>query len=460
MKKLLLLLLILTVCCSACQSAAVSKETSTEGKVSTEISSPVENITAPESSTAPASEETAATSSAMPSESVSGNTESDVVYPRDYNRNQVDLDKYGIKDFRNEDGSLNYGYVIDQISENQFDEPLKKNEIRLYMYDTGLYTVKSSMYSQAFSSIPPYKEEEEAGYRYNGSSIHFTLPEFGEDLGFLNLSGRNITDETDHAFVLKTIAQMQYVPYQADQDYKAEPSGNLSKRLAVSIDYEDGVQDHFIVGYDLYVYHFEGKFEDLWDIQVADVTEISTEPVPDEYFMRLYATALRYLHTERTDRRDVFGLSLFFSDLWSPSAALDDQELYIQCLMEKGSLFLEYEGKTHRIEKEEDIRKVISVCLRDIPLDKEYTENALWETDSEKKYREDGIRIYVMRDEEIKAEFYVGSDGLIRHEYEIRWPASGNWGMQTLRMYCKADFVATHLNAVEWDALIALMETN
>ena len=83
--------------------------------------------------------------------------------------------------------------------------------------------------------------------------------------------------------------------------------------------------------------------------------------------------------------RDVFGLSLFFSDLWSPSAALDDQELYIQCLMEKGSLFLEYKGKTHRTEKEEDIRKVISVYLRDIPLDKEYTENALWETDSEKE---------------------------------------------------------------------------
>lgn len=452
MKKLLLLLLLLTVGCSACQSAAVSKETSTAHKASTENSTPAESKSVFESSSVPASEDAAA-SSAIPSETDSGHIESAVVYPRDYNRNQVDLAKYGIPDFKNEDGSLNYGFVINQISDAQFDEPLKKDEIRLYMYDTGFYTVKSPLYSHTFSPLPPYKEGEEAGYRYNGSSIRFTLPEFGEDLGFLNLSGRNITDETDHAFVLKTIAQMQYVPYRADQDYKAEPSGNLSKRLAVSIDYEDGVQDHFIVGYDLYVYHFEGKLDDLWDIQAADVTEISTEPVPDEYFMRLYATALRYLHAERIDRRDVFGLSLFFRDLWSPSAALNEQELFIKCLMEKGSLFLEHKGKTHRIEKEEDIRKVISVCLRDIPLDKAYTEEALWETDSEKKYREDGIRVYVMREDEIKAEFYVGPDGLIRREYEIRWPTSGNWGMQSLGMYCKADFVATHLNEVEWDAL-------
>ena len=392
-------------------------------------------------------------------ESIQGKGDSFEEYPRDFNRNQVKVEKYGIKDYRNSDGSINRGAVINEITEEQFGHTLNDNEIRLYMYDTGIYFVKTNPYSHSFSSVAPYDAEHEADYCINGSRISFTIPETGNSIGYNNLGGRKLQDEYDHAFVLKTIAQIPYVPYQSEKDYKAYADHSFPIRLAVSIDNECGIQDNFIVAHDLYVYHFEGQLGDLWTLRPSDMTEISTEPIPDEYFIRLYATAVRYLHTFREDERDVFGLFRCFRD-YCPSIVDVSEELLIQCLIEKGELFLEYKGVMHQLENEDHIRQLIALCLGQKPFLGDFTTEAVLEVDSTKNYRKDGIRIYVMRDDEIKSEFYVGSDGRIRREYDEIWIASGYYGLQTLRMVSKAEFVSTHLAEISFKDIESLLDND
>ncbi len=281
-----------------------------------------------------------------PAQAAPSGSDGDSAGSYDLDRNNVDLSSYDLQEFENEDGSLNALFEAIPVLKAQYDsEKPSDGEVWTRFFDLGYdYTVESRIYSFGTKPLPEYDEAKEKDYFFNGSAISFKIFNSSNSNPPELINGRNITDEYDHAFVLKNVVQKQYVPYE-------HKGGPLRTRLVIRVANESGVIDTFMISEDLHVLHFEGELDEVLT-DGSRITDISVEPVQPGWFFKLASLAVHYLHGEKTVNNDLFGLFRHQSFQGDNEAAISD--LYEHAVIE-----LEYNGIKKTLDDYEQFRSFI-----------------------------------------------------------------------------------------------------
>ncbi len=403
------------------------------GRQSAVKDSPAPTEASPEE-TAPAETEPAETEPAEPEK-------------YDFDRNNVDLSGYGLQEYKDEEGvihMLETAVRVDRLYSSSYPEG---SEVWIKQYDHGnSYRIESGAYSFSFESLPEYDEEKEQDYLFNGSTVSFKLFNMPTDGGLELIEGRNVTDEYDHAFVIKTIAQKEYTPYKDD-------GGQLKTRLVICVKNDSGIVDTFLITGDLYVLHFEGEPDEVI-LDGSMITDISTEPVPPEWFFDLAAMAVHYMHGERITSKDYFGIFQRYMQ--------GDYDYTIAEAFEHAEIELEYDGRKKQLDDYEEFKAFIMLLNGDI-LDS-FTNKSACFTVNWPVSPEGALKVSVHEkpkdgadEETFSTEFFVLPDGRVMQEKrEIGF--NTYFGMQTLSILAKARMVFVTEDEYAFDELISFMD--
>ena len=297
------------------------------------------------------------------------------------------------------------------ITDEEFESEPTANEVRVQMYDVNATSgtrKESQKYAFRFGELPPYDEAKEDGYTFDGSRVHFIIHTENdvELIGALN--GRNVADAFEHAFVIRAVAQTDYVPF--------DPSDNggpwLKYRLAICVDNDSGVQDTFIINDDLHILHYEGAYREADSTNPAFVTDISVESLPEEWFMYLEAMAARYVYDCRFTSFGVLGISRYYD--WFMNCSTIEELMSLA--FAGAELRLEYNGKTTVIDDPETFEALARIFEG---VEVEYDDRRdLWYTECDTSYREDAVKVTLTDKSEenrgVLTELYVSPDGTVR----------------------------------------------
>lgn len=382
----------------------------------------------------------------LPAETVPAETVPAEESAYDFDRNDVDLSGYGLQEYMDEDGVVQWleeAVTVDRVYSNSFPED---GEVWIKQMDRGTnYRVESVAYSFGFDPIPEYDEEKEGDYSFNGSSVSFKLFNMSNNGGFELMEGRNVTDEYEHAFVIKNIVQKEYRPYKDD-------GGQLKTRLVICVKNDSGITDTFLINEDLHVLHFEGELDEVI-LDGSRITDISTEPVPPQWFFYLAAMAVHYMHGERVASKDYFGIFQMYPE--------GDYDLTISEAFEHAEIELEYEGRKKQLDDYEEFKDFIMLLNGDI-LDS-FTNKSSCFTVNEPVLPEGALKVSVhtkpdrAEEDAFSTEFFILPDGRIMQEKREIW-FNTYFGMQTLTIMAKTRLVFVTEEAYDFGAAAAFMD--
>lgn len=360
-------------------------------------------------------------------------------------RNHVDLSRYQLEEETDGDGNPIEPAYAQQISDALFEQGAEEGKVKLYQLDVDpVYRKESKKFSFSFQALPPYEEEKEQTYFFNGSRISFVIPDFDSSTGYESLYGRAIPSEEDHAFVLKHIAQAMFVPYVQDSGVPLEP------RLFICIENENGITDTFIIQEDMRILHAAEPYgEEAMD---AKITDISVDPISPYSYLKLAALAAWHLRTEREESRDLFGI---YRSFYSAGQTFEEVvgEAYKHLEIRIG-----YQGKERILDNAEDFESFIRIFCEGI--EEQYTETVFESQLTDASFREDGVHVSIKgRLEEgqslpsFRTEFWVTPDGQVWQEPE-QLSVCTSGGIRWLYMRFCAPFVTYTLKAYPFDEVI------
>ena len=429
-KELFSLIIILSLVLSSC-AAGNTPGTSREAEPETSASAKSEPETAaPETSepepTAPAAET-----------------------PYDLDRNQVDLSRYHLEDETEIEGiPLEPPLYMQLISDPLFEKEAEAGEVKLYQLDVDpLYRKESRKISVHFEELPAYEEAKEQAYFFNGSRISFVLPDFDTGTGYESLYGRAVAREEDHAFVLKHIVQAAFLPYAQEKNEPVVP------RLFVCIENENGITDTFIIREDLRVLHAASPYGE--DGLEAEITDISVDPVSPYAFLKLSAMAVRHLHTEREESRDIFGIWRAF-----PSASKTFEETAAEAFSQL-EIRISYGEKERVLDDQQAFTDFVRIFCDGI--ETRYTAAVFETVLSDETFRENGLKVSVTaRGDGAKqlpyypAEFWVTTDGRVWQTPEALSVCTGG-GLEQLYQFFRAGFVTHTVDSFPFDEIVSYL---
>ena len=206
----------------------------------------------------------------------------------------------------------------------------------------------------AFDTLPPYDEAADKEAVFDGVGISFTLYSTDSLMWDRFIETRRLSDKADWAYAVKMLLKRDYEQYSMPSGENPALCANGIRLFAV-IENEDAPSDIFVVDENLYILHIEapGMHGNDWlELDCAKVTERSVEPMGNEEFLRLYATALHYVRTGAECNADIFGVT-------KPESL---EEGYSS--MEIG---LEYNGSSAVLNDPETVKAFIDL-INDAPL--------------------------------------------------------------------------------------------
>lgn len=354
MKKIICYLLVLLLC------LLLSGPVGCTGPDDKTAETPESGTPAPETTDAPVSEAPAVTE-APPEETAEPD------WPHALDRNGVDTSGFADPDAE--------GAKV--VSPEEFSAAPAANEVKVYRAELidGAQS-SSDRYSFTFGELPRFDPDKEGGYRFNGSSVSFTM-HFESDLGHEDVSCRNVTDESDHTYVIKTVAQRDYAPLESALP---EP---IMMRLAICIDNDNGIRDGFIIDKEYYLLHFIGEFTGR-DLDPSTITERSVEPLSEVQLLHLTAMALHYVHGEREYSSDVFKLFRYYETDGALAPTLQNAFAHARLELTRGD-------KTAVIESFDEFEQLMMIFYRDI--EERFTFDTEWEGGPSDLSSEDRIDI-------------------------------------------------------------------
>lgn len=407
-----------------------------------------------EEKTAPASESRQPDTSVTASESEAPvTTEEQVETPYTLDRNQVTIrpEEYGdyIAD------GIYYDLLFgNRIPDDHFEDGPEPREIKVYQYDVGeVFRNESYKYKFSVSGLPAYEKEKEESYCFSGSRISFVIPNMTDGGPYPELvKGRCVTDEKEHRFVVKTIAQARYVPYEAETDGR-----NI--RLIVCIRNDSGILDTFLVDQDFHLLHLEGEITEESFDHPLPVTDISVDPLSPKSYLYLTALAGHYVFGEKTSSKDVFCLYRHFNNQGYELKSV------IHEAFERAVLQLEYKGKSVQIDAEEDFERFLMIFSKD--LEWQFTSPALWSSAEGLPLGEDSLKVSLLKKEgedlpDRITSFFVSPEGkiylfadVLAYQSGYSWSGYGTLNMNT---QIRTDFIYQFNDTYSFDELMGFMK--
>ena len=386
------------------------------------------------------------------SEHIEGNT--DIVSSYTLDRNNADLSSFDLPIHIDGNGVIYSLFLAKPIMEDEFDSPAGQDEVRLYQVDyDNVYRKESNKYAFSFRLLPAYDEKLENSYTLQGSRIRFLFHTMDNSFGLGCIEGRCVTDAFDHAFILQTVAQANYVPYQHPIS-GADQESIVPHRLVICIDNDNGIRDTFLIGQDLHILHFEGDYPTDEYITQGMIEDISVEAVPSQWFLYLEAMAARYVYGYNRGSSDVLNITRYFADLEQ-----DLPEDVIAKAYAGAELRLEYEGNAVCVENPEDFAALIRLLEPDV-LAVQYPD-FLWSSEAGTSYREDAIHVILTdKTEEVRgtlAELYLSPDGTIWIPTEKLY-VSTNADLESSYLFFRSRFVYRSLDQYPFEEIAAFVK--
>ncbi len=338
-----------------------------------------------------------------------------------------------------------YGEII---SEEEFYKNAETNQIKVMIVEQSMSgRVISDRYSFEFGALSAYNAEAEASVMLDGRSIRMLSPNM--TLGPECLETRKISDKRDHKFVLETITQAEYKPFNGNTD------GYVTARLGIFIENENGTTETYIINEEYYVLHFEGSM-DLFSVTLSQVTEISTAPITEMQYMGLMALSSRYMYCKRFWNEDWFRIDNF------TYMETNDPDLLFAEAFEHLKMELEYDGKSRVIEQKEEFIEIMKLFYPDLLV--EYDPMLWMSEESAGDFRNGAVKVTVSGTDEVAAndsflpaECWITPEGKL---YLIRHFSNASYAVSDATVYYTAfgEFVCSPDYTISFDALIGTME--
>ncbi|MCR5767037.1 MAG: hypothetical protein K6G45_00900 [Lachnospiraceae bacterium] len=339
-----------------------------------------------------------------------------------------------------------YGEII---SDEEFYKNAEIDQIKVGMHEQSPSgPVIYDRYSFKFGTLSAYNAETEASVMLDGRSIRMLSPNmtFGPEC----LETRKITDKRDHKYVLETITQAEYKPFNGSTD------GYVAARLGIFIEKENGAAETYIINEEYYILHFEGSL-DILSAPLSGITKISTTPVTETQFMGLLAISSRYMYCKRFWSEDWFRIFGHFTYMETNDPNLLFAEAFEHLKME-----LEYNGKSRVVGEREEFIEIMKIFYPDLVI--EYNPMLWMSEESAGDFRNDAVKVTVSGTDEVAAndsflpaECWITPKGKL---YLIRHFSNASYAVSDATVYYAAfgEFVCLPDYTVSFDTLINNME--
>ncbi|MBO4414363.1 MAG: hypothetical protein J5824_00100 [Lachnospiraceae bacterium] len=334
------------------------------------------------------------------------------------------------------------------ISEEEFYKNAETNQIKVRMVEQSMSgRVISDRYSFEFGALSAYNAEAEASVMFDGRNIRMLSPNI--TLGPECLETRKISDKRDHKFVLETITQAEYKPFNGNTD------GYVTARLGIFIENENGTTETYIINEEYYVLHFEGSM-DLFSVTLSQVTEISTAPITEMQYMGLMALSSRYMYCKRFWNEDWFRIDNF------TYMETNDPDLLFAEAFEHLKMELEYDGKSRVIEQKEEFIEIMKLFYPNLLM--EYDPIWWMAEESAGDFRKGAVKVTVSGTDEVTssdsrlpAECWITPEGKM---YFIQHFSNSSFSISTTTVWYLAygEFVCSPDYVFPFDTLVNIME--
>lgn len=338
-----------------------------------------------------------------------------------------------------------YGEII---SDEEFYKNAGTDQIKVWMVEQSMSgRVISDRYSFEFGALSSYDAETEASVMFDGRNIRMLSSNMS--LGPECLETRRISDKRDHKYVLETITQAEYKPFNGSTD------GYVAARLGIVIENENGTTETYVINEEYYILHFEGSL-DILSAQLSGVTEISTAPITEMQYMGLMALSSRYMYCKRFWSEDWFRIDNF------TYMETNDSDLLFAEAFEHLKMELEYDGKSRVVGEREEFIEIMKIFYPDLLI--EYNPMLWMSEESAGDFRNGAVKVTVSGTDEVAAndsflpaECWITPEGKL---YLIRHFSNASYAVSDATVYYTAfgEFVCSPDYTISFDALIGTME--